>query len=139
MLFRNLKNYTALLTLVVVALGSSAQAETIRAKDPGRIYDRGNHIWAQNFKIDKQTNTLSYEAGATAAECVPMGNQGAFLSIVLYGSDGRSLGTYDNVDIVNVENGQNVYRHKADLNRVDTDDLQDAVYFVPIMRGQAGC
>jgi hypothetical protein len=119
---------------------AGSDLEIIYPKDrSGRIYDADNHVWAQNFKINKQSNTISYESAATAKECIPTGKNGAWLSIQLHAKDDRPIATYDNVDVVNVENARNVFRHSAILNQIEKDDLNEAVYFIPVMRGSARC
>jgi hypothetical protein len=137
---KRLRRYLLLFGLTAMALDTSANAETIYSKDrEARTWDQGHHIWAQNIKINKNANTIRYESGADAKECVPTGDNGAWLSIVLYSRDDKPIATYDNVDVVNVENAKNVMRHKAVLSNVEKDDLDEAAYFLPIMRGTAGC
>lgn len=125
--------------VILSSLSQDAQAQTIYPQSSGRIHDQASRVWAQEFSIEKTTRTLHFKTGAVSKKCIPSGDKGAWVSIVLVDRKGNTVGTYDNVAIANVENAENVFSRQGDLSQIPQDIMDDAVSFIPIMKGKAGC
>ncbi|MFP3614538.1 hypothetical protein SB778_31090 [Paraburkholderia sp. SIMBA_050] len=140
MVLYRLAIFPVLLGVILLPISESSSAEAIYPQDQSAtIADQAHHVWARSFEIDKDSNMIAYDAGAYGADCIPTGGQGAWLSIVLYSKDDAIIRSIDNVSIVNVDNAQNVKTHRELLKSVNKNDLSRATYFLPIMKGQAGC